>query len=112
MNRYIALLLCCCVALAGCQVTPDVVTPNVISYDGTGRTSGVISTHDDGFVVTPHFRARYNALIKEYGKFFKPALKKDAGMEALYDATWLIDREHMVKMLQMNTWYKSGRRGT
>ncbi len=96
----------------GCAgtVTPKVVTSTQASFDGNEQNSGVISVQPNGYVVTAHFRDRYNALIADYGTAFTPPLSHDAGIARLTDYTWLIDREHMIKMIEMNTWRKSGRK--
>lgn len=104
-------VLVCFVSFAatGCTTTPEPVRSEMASFDGSEQNSGVISVDDRGAIVTAHFRDRYNGLIAIYGKAYKPALKKDAGLLKLSDSTWLIDRQHLVKMIEMNTWRKTGR---
>ena len=89
---------------------PDIVpieeeTP---SFDGGERNSGIISTYEGGFIVTAHFRDRYNALIKDYGETFDPDLKKDKGTSPRRDGNYFIDKQHMVYFLDMNAKRKAG----
>ena len=58
--------------------------------------------------MTPHFRDRYNAMIKTYGEGFSPELKKDAGTSPRGDGNYFIDKQHMVYFLDMNLKRKSG----
>ena len=89
---------------------PDIVpieeeTP---SFDGAERNSGIISTYEGGFIVTAHFRDRYNALIEDYGETFDPDLKKDEGTSPRRSGDYFIDKQHMVYFLDMNAKRKSG----
>jgi len=98
------------VLISGCgTVTPERVRSEAASYDGNERNSGVIASTAEGFIVTTHFRARYNALIAVYGEDFRPALPTDEGIRALDAGRWLIDKAHMVKFLEMNAWAKMGK---
>lgn len=92
-------------------ITPDRVTSEAASFDGNEQNSGVIAATPAGYIVTPHFVARYNALAKIYGDRFQPALLPDAGVTALLSnpPQLVIDREHMVKFLEMNAWNKMGK---
>lgn len=105
----VALVVMLCVSEAGCStVTPDKVESHEASYDGNAQNSGVISSNANGYVVTAHFRDRYNELVGTYGRDFKPALVKDAGMLNFSDGTFLIDKQHMVQFLEMNAWLRAG----
>jgi hypothetical protein len=109
------LLLSIAVLCGGCGsiVNPDVAdhiekkeeTP---SFDQGGRNSGIISEYEGGFIVTPHFRDRYNGMIKTYGDKFTPSLKKDKGISPRRDGNYFIDQQHMVYFLDMNAWRKAG----
>lgn len=92
----------------GTTVTPDVVPSTQASFDGGQQNSGIIMSTASGFVVTDHFRARYNALILKYGGDFSPMLKPDSGIAPIGDDRWLISKQGMVDFLQMNTWRRAG----
>jgi hypothetical protein len=94
----------------GCAttVTPAPVVSQQASYDGNAQNSGIIMSTATGFVVTAHFRARYNSLIATYGGDFKPALKPDAGIAPIGEDRWLISKQAMIDFLEMNAWRKSG----
>lgn len=95
---------------SGCASTivPRTVDGHEASYDGNDQTSGVISSVPSGFVVTAHFRQRYNALIAVYGGDFAPPLKPDQGIAPISDDRWLISKQAMVWMLTMNDWRRAG----
>jgi hypothetical protein len=97
-------------SLAGCAntVTPDRIAAGAPSWDGNEQTSGVLSLNPNGFVVTDHFRFRYNGLIATYGRDFTPPLKADAGIIAMTSGRWLIDRQHLSQFLEMNAWHRAG----
>lgn len=110
-----AIVISCVIYLAlglGCSavatVTPDRVISREASFDGNEQNSGVVASTPTGFVVTAHFRERYNALIAVYGGDFAPALKPDEGIAPMGDRRWLIDKQHMVQFLTMNAWRKAG----
>ena len=128
LNKYpravAGVLLAACLAfvlgialvLSGCAstVAPDTVQAAQASFDGGEKTSGILSAVKGGFVVTAHFRDRYNALVATYGESFAPALKPDAGITLTQLLSlpprdqWQIDAEHMVDFVRMNTCAKSG----
>lgn len=117
----IATLIACAalLALPGCgTVTPERIESTQASFDGGAQNSGILKLTEAGAVVTPGFRARYNALAETYGERFTPTLQPDAGLRAApgrehgfpeYERLWVIDNEHLVKFLQMNAWRKMGR---
>lgn len=96
--------------LTGCghTVIPEPVEAMSASFDGNAQTSGVIASTPAGFVVTAHFRERYNALVEVYGRDFSPPLKADAGLARQPDGQWLITRQRMVDFLEMNAWKRAG----
>lgn len=96
--------------VSGCAstVTPETVRSEEASFDGNQQNSGIILSTGSGFLVTGHFRLRYNALILVYGGDFKPALKPDQDIAPVGDDRWLISKQGMVNFLEMNTWRKSG----
>lgn len=102
--------------MAGCgTVIPDPVVSSQPSYDGADQNSGIVEVAAGGYYVTPHFRDRYAALAKELGKKFTPEADVDRDVvksDVLSQGgapTWFIDREHMVKFIEMNVWHKMGR---
>lgn len=115
-NRSLTFALLIVVALSFSDCAkPIVPTTNVsttASYDAGIKNSGVISKTPDrkGFIVTSHFRDRYNSLVDMYGDQFSPALKQDEGFNFEREGlTCIIDIEHMVKMGQMAQWKRNGR---
>lgn len=98
--------------MVGCASTvkQERVAGEVASFDGSEQNSGVIRSLPTGFLVTPHFRDRYNALIGVYGTLFRPPLVPNEGILPMTQDTWVIDREHMVKFLTMNQWARMARK--
>ena len=96
--------------LFGCTATvvPQPVEATQASFDGSAQTSGVLLSTATGFVVTSHFRERYNALIAVYGGDFAPPLKPDAGIAPIGEDRWLISKQAMVWMLEMSAWRRAG----
>ncbi|HUB67460.1 MAG TPA: hypothetical protein VL981_08255 [Candidatus Methylacidiphilales bacterium] len=100
-----------CLALTACgPIIPPLVTSETASFDGREQNSGVIALVRGGQLVTPHWRARYNAMIAVYGKRFVPPLETDEGIVPASpgnNATqYSIDNEHAVKFDEMNGWRK------
>lgn len=106
-------------ALVGCTttVTPPPVPAHEASWDGSERNSGVISTDNQGFLVTPAFVSRYKALIKIYGDstdditglpFFTPPLSSDFGLSQ-ENNQWHISPAGMAAMIRMSQWKRAGR---
>jgi hypothetical protein len=104
------LLVALVVGLTGCGTTvkPDLVAPGEVSYDGSVANSGIILSTETGFVVTDHFRARYNALIAVYGNDFTPPLKVDTGIAMIGTDRHLITKQAMIWFLEMNAWRRAG----
>ena len=97
-----------CLALSSCgTVAPDRVTSAAASFDGNEQNSGIISANANGYVVTNHFRDRYNALVSTYGRDFTVPIKPDSGLHRITDETWLIDRQHLVQFLEMQAWARA-----
>lgn len=94
--------------LCSCStIIPKTVDPVVASYDGNEQNSGVISSNANGYVVTAHFRDRYNALVAVYGRDFTVPVKADDGMSPIDARTWLIDRQHLAQFLEMQAWSRA-----
>lgn len=100
--------------LTGCTLTvhPDRVETTEASYDGNVQNSGIVMSTENGFLVTDHFRDRYNALIETYGRDFAPPLKKDAGMSRVGEDRWLLTKQRWVDFDLMNSWRKAGLKPT
>ena len=96
--------------LLGCVATtvPQPVEARQASFDDNVQNSGIILSTATGFVVTGHFRERYNAMIAVYGGDFAPPLKPDAGIGPMGDDRWLISKQAMVSFIEMNTWRRAG----
>ena len=94
-------------ALAGCNtVIPGTVPSASASFDGNVQNSGIVEARAEGFVVTPHFRDRYNALIAVYGRDFAVPLRVDDGLT--HNGQWVIDRQHLSQFLEMSAWSRAG----
>ena len=104
------LLIAIVSAFTGCSstVTPSRVESQQASYDGGEQNSGVIASTATGFVVTDHFRARFNGLVRIYGKDFIPELKADGGISPAGNGRWEISKQSMIYFLEMNAWRKAG----
>ncbi len=97
------------VASVGCStVVPRAVNePDQPSFDGNEQNSGVVASTEAGFIVTAHFRDRYNALVAIYGGDFLPALTHDAGLMEIEAGRWQMTRQAMRKFLEMNAWRRA-----
>lgn len=114
MHRYVKVLVFAVIANilliqnTGCITStplPETVVPEQISFDGDEQNAGIIGfTEDEGFEVTPHFRNRFNALVRVYGDRFHPRLRRDQGLTKLENGNWRINRQSMVYFLDMNQW--------
>ena len=108
---FIALLT----AGACTTVHQSAVTSTTASWDGNTQNSGVVEERPDGYIVTPHFRDRYNALVATYGKskladgtpIFTPHLEKDAGLTQWAD-NFLMTREAMANMVVLTDLKRRG----
>lgn len=125
MNKNTSLkinLVLATVLISACgTVTQKTNESRLPSYDGNARNSGILAlAPGGGRIVTPHYHDRYNALIDLYGDQFDPPLKHDEGIavnaKSLSDSSemnsWIIDKEHHIKMGQMIQWKRDGRPAT
>ena len=106
-TRALPLLLAvaCLACLPACTtVTPHIVPAAVASFDEGGQNSGVLDVAPGGRIVTRHFRDRYNAAVKVYGKDFAPELAADEGFTERPDGSFFVDERHYSYALQMNKW--------
>jgi hypothetical protein len=107
--------------IVGCAtITPDKIQDNTASYDASTPSNynkdngGLVALLDNGAVITPQARERYNNLIKMYKVKFKKEkaieLVEDAGVKPYKDRygndLFLIDNEHLVYFGVMNSWLK------
>ena len=107
--------------LVGCvTITPDKIQDSTASYDASTPSNynkdngGLVALLDNGAVITPQARERYNNLIKMYKIKFKKEkaieLVEDAGIKPYKDRyrndLFLIDNEHLVYFGVMNSWLK------
>ena len=82
------------------------------SWDENQQNSGIVAIRPDGLLVTPHFRARYDAMAAKYGGGFDPQVFPGDGFRlvpVMGTNQNLLDAEHMVKFLDMNRWRKQDR---
>ncbi len=116
----LAMMLASC-----CTVTQKAVISQTASMDGNVPDSGILTETTGGYVVTAHFRDRYNALVATYGSsktadgapIFTPALRKDDGFTKLSGATsqalygqqvWLITKQAMETMVVLSDLKRRG----
>ncbi len=107
--------------LVGCAtITPDKIQDSTASYDASTPSNynkdngGLVALLDNGAVITPQAKERYNNLIKMYKVKFKKEkaieLVEDAGVKPYKDRygndLFLIDNEHLVYFGVMNSWLK------
>jgi hypothetical protein len=57
-------------------------------------------------IITAHARARYNALMDDYGKLFSPPVGRDEGLVATATNTFLMDKQHLFIFATANRWRK------
>jgi hypothetical protein len=107
--------------IVGCAtITPDKIQDNTASYDASTPSNynkdngGLVALLDNGAVITPQARERYNNLIKMYRVKFKKEkaieLVENAGIQPYKDRygndLFLINNEHLVYFGVMNSWLK------
>jgi hypothetical protein len=107
--------------LVGCAtITPDKIQDSTASYDASTPSNynkdngGLVALLENGAVITPQAKERYNNLIKMYKVKFKKEkaieLVEDAGVKPYKDRygndLFLIDNEHLVYFGVMNSWLK------
>lgn len=101
------------VALPSCSVrqmtlAPKPITSAEASFDGNSANSGIVEVGAEGFVVTPHWIARYDALLAKYGARLVPAVAAGdrTGVKASTDS-YLVTGEVMVRFTRLNQWRKA-----
>jgi hypothetical protein len=106
--------------LSGCAhdtIRPEAPKAQTASFDSTVQDSGIVSAEADGFLVTAHFRDRYNAMVELYGHEpeFIPPLERDRGIVPSHKpgrGEYLCNGEAMARFVQLNRWRKMGRKPT
>lgn len=115
MKLFRTLLLGLALALActGCTtVTPTPAdVPAAASFDWTEQNSGIVGVQPGGlFIVTAHLRARYNALVADYGHEFAPTIFADYGLAPIAGIDrWTMTPEAMANFATMVQWRRMGR---
>jgi len=114
------------ILFSGCNTIDKAVGPPQVrnnvsreaSWDGDKQNSGILSTYPEGstgkgvkgFLVTPYFHKRYEALVNEYGKRLEPPVEVGDGIRKLDDsANSVITPQAMVWFLDMNQWNNNDR---
>lgn len=100
--------------LCACTVLPDQVKGSAGGFSGNQANSGVVASTAAGVEVTAAVEARYEALVDKYGKglashLFLPVLTRQAGVTALPNGHFVLDREHFADFALMASWARSGR---
>jgi len=90
-----------------CTVAPKAASSSQASFDCTDQNSGVVAElGDHSFIVTPHLRDRYNAMIAVYGNHFQPALFPDQGITPTGTNSFAMSPQAFENFLTMNRWRK------
>lgn len=98
------------VLLAGCitrTVAPKPIQDSTASFSETGNAdSGIIGFQTNAvgvasLIVTPSYRARFNAMVPKYGGLFLPRVQEDQGFTR-YGSNWLVTLDSAAKMIRMN----------
>ncbi len=120
MKKFVSILVLNFLIVGCATITPDKIQDNTASYDASTPSNynkdngGLVALLDNGAVITPQARERYNNLIKMYKVKFKKEkaieLVEDAGIKPYKDRygndLFLIDNEHLVYFGVMNSWLK------
>lgn len=105
--------LCLVILMPGCSTmesnpTPVSIEDETPSFDNGDRNSGILAFEGGHYIVTPHFRQRYNHMITLYSDRFSPPLKKDDGVGPGPGSSFIVSPQYMVYFLDMNQWRKAG----
>ncbi len=120
MNKFASILVLNFFLVGCATITPDKIEDSTASYDASTPSNynkdngGLVALLDNGAVITPQAKERYNNLIKMYKVKFKKEkaieLVEDAGIQPYKDRygnnLFLIDNEHLVYFGVMNSWLK------
>ncbi len=120
MNKFASILVLNFFLVGCATITPDKIQDSTASYDASTPSNynkdngGLVALLENGAVITPQAKERYNNLIKMYKVKFKKEkaieLAEDAGIKPYKDRygndLFLIDNEHLVYFGVMNSWLK------
>ncbi len=120
MNKFASILVLNFFLVGCATITPDKIQDSTASYDASTPSNynkdngGLVALLENGAVITPQAKERYNNLIKMYKVKFKKEkaieLVEDAGVKPYKDRygndLFLIDNEHLVYFGVMNSWLK------
>ena len=120
MNKFASILVLNFFLVGCATITPDKIQDSTASYDASTPSNynkdngGLVALLENGAVITPQAKERYNNLIKMYKIKFKKEkaieLAEDAGIQPYKDRygndLFLIDNEHLVYFGVMNSWLK------
>ncbi len=120
MKKFASILVLNFILVGCATITPDKIQDTTASYDASTPSNynkdngGLVALLENGAVITPQAKERYNNLIKMYKVKFKKEkaieLVEDAGIQPYKDRygndLFLIDNEHLVYFGVMNSWLK------
>ncbi len=120
MKKFVSILVLNFLVVGCATITPDKIQDSTASYDASTPSNynkdngGLVALLENGAVITPQAKERYNNLIKMYKVKFKKEkaieLVEDAGIKPYKDRygndLFLIDNEHLVYFGVMNSWLK------
>ena len=120
MNKFASILVLNFFLVGCATITPDKIQDSTASYDASTPSNynkdngGLVALLENGAVITPQAKERYNNLIKMYKVKFKKEkaieLVENAGIQPYKDRygndLFLIDNEHLVYFGVMNSWLK------
>ena len=97
--------------LAGCTMTPPVVTPSAPSLDAGVANSGVLAlTPGHGAVVTRFFAERYAALVKLYGTRLIPPMTQPRWITPTTTNTFVITSDGLAAFALMDFYARQDQR--
>lgn len=111
MKRYllVVLLLSGCSSVQHSAVVPQPVVASTASFDGNVQNSGIVSAGAKGFHVTPHFLARYDAMLTVNGLHISPPRKAgDREGITVEPGGYVFDAEAMNRFVELNRLRTSG----
>jgi len=114
LNYTAVLALCAVLVGVGCTstVVPKPISSKAASWDGNEQNSGLIGKDSQAgyFLVSEHWRERYNGLVTLYGAYYLPPLKVDEGItKTATNGVYRVDGQRVGKYIQMGWWLKEGK---
>ena len=112
-SRFAFAALAALLLFSACSVQQSAVAPKAPvaaapSWDGNEQNSGIISADANGFVCTPHFLNRWDAMLANFGAKLSPARKigdRDGITEE--GTNYRFTAEAMSRFVQLNRIRKS-----